>query len=156
VSTDERSKIGIGSDHAAYELKVRLAGFLESQGFEVLDRGPHDGSSVDYADFAAAVCRDLLSGKIDRAVLLCGSGIGMSMAANRYLGVRAALCATPELARLSRQHNNANILVLGARFIDPEQAIEVLTAWLATDFEGGRHLRRVEKMDEVCSGNACS
>lgn len=139
-------KIAIGCDHAAFELKASLAALLEKQGHEVLNMGTNGPDSVDYPDFARAVCEAVLSGKAERGVLICGSGIGMSMAANRFPGIRAALCSEPLSARLSRLHNDANVLCLGARLIGPTMAEEILGTWLSASFEGGRHAKRVEKL----------
>lgn len=145
--------VSLGSDHAGVALKAALVLHLRAAGHEVLDRGPSDETSVDYPDYAALVCRDLLSGEALRGILVCGSGIGMSIAANRFPGIRAALCFDEELARLSRAHNDANVLCLGARFVDAVRGCRMVDAWLATPFEGGRHGRRVAKLDEVYCGN---
>jgi len=142
----EKLKIGIGSDHAGYELKEFLKNQLIAKGFEIEDFGCFSTESTDYPDIihplASAVDRNL----IPRAVIICGSGIGVSIVANKYNGVRAALCCDAERARLARQHNDANVLAMGARFTTQEQALEMLNAFLETDFEGGRHERRVKKI----------
>jgi ribose 5-phosphate isomerase B len=139
-------KIAIGSDHAGYEGKERAKRALESLGVEVSDRGTYGPESVDYPDFGAAVGRAVAAGEVERGVLLCGSGIGVSIAANKIAGVRAALCWNEETARLARQHNDANVLCLGARLIEPEEATRIIRAFVETDFEGGRHQRRVDKL----------
>lgn len=139
-------KISVGSDHAGFLLKSRLVELLTSQGYEVDDHGTFSEESVDYPDFAKEVASDVGSGKASRGLLVCGSGVGMSIAANKVHGVRAANVATPEEAEVSRRHNDANILCLGERFIAPELADEILKTWLKTGFDGGRHLRRVEKI----------
>ncbi|RIK09488.1 MAG: ribose 5-phosphate isomerase B [Acidobacteria bacterium] len=141
--------VALGADHAGAELKDRLAELLRREGHELIDRGTDSSESVDYPDFAEAVAADVSAGRADRGLLVCGTGIGMAMAANKIRGVRAANVRSVEEAELSRQHNDANILCLGARFIDPQVAEDVLNAWLKTDFEGGRHVRRVEKIGKL-------
>ena len=139
-------KIAIGCDHAAYEMKSNIADMLRGRGMEVLDLGTNGPDSVDYPDFAAKVSETVISGEADRGVLICGTGLGMSMAANKYKGIRAALCSEPVSARLSRQHNDSNVLCMGARMIGTVMAEEIVATWLDTPFEGGRHQRRVEKI----------
>ena len=139
-------KVGLASDHAGVALKQDLSQQLGKLGNETLDFGPRDETSVDYPDYASLLCRSLLRGEIARGILICGTGLGMAMAANRFPGIRAAPCATAELARLTRLHNNANVLCLGARFLKPETAWPVVEQFLRTDFEGGRHQARVEKL----------
>ena len=138
--------VAIASDHAGYELKTLLAADLAELGYSVVDLGTHSTASVDYPDFGHAMARALADGEARRGVLICGSGIGISIAANRHAGVRAALCHDTVSARLSRQHNDANVLALGARLIGIEVAKDCLRTFLSTDFEGGRHQRRVEKL----------
>lgn len=138
--------IAIGADHAGYGLKRVLNDDLARNGYVVRDMGTDGEESVDYPDFASHVAQAVLNGDADCGVLICGSGIGMSIAANRNPGIRAALCFNDEMARLSRQHNDANILVLGARFIPEQEAAKCLDAFLTTEFEGGRHARRVGKL----------
>lgn len=140
--------IPIGADHAGYELKERLKAALAALGYEPLDVGTDSTASVDYPDFAHAVASKVEHHEAARGILLCGTGLGMSYAANRHPGVRAAVAWTPEVARLARQHNDANVLVLPARFLSPEQGVEILTTWLQTPFDGGRHVRRVEKIEQ--------
>ncbi len=141
-------KLAIGSDHAGYELKENLKKYLAGRGCRVEDVGPFSDESVDYPDFGSRVALLVRSGKVDRGILICGSGIGMSITANRYPGVRAALCLIPELARLSREHNDSNVLVLGARFTEIERAREITGVWLDTHFSGDeRHARRLAKID---------
>lgn len=140
-------KIAMGSDHAGLEMKEFVKGLLAKQGHEVLDVGTHDAASVDYPDFAQAACRMVLAGEAERAILACGSGVGMSMAANRFKGIRAVLCTDLYLARFSRLHNDANVLCLPGRLMGTGLAEEVVKVWMETPFEGGRHCRRVEKMD---------
>lgn len=138
--------IAIGADHAGFELKRVLKDELAGLGYSVSDLGTDDNESVDYPDFARSVAAEVSSGRMERGVLICGSGIGMSIAANRHPGVRAALCHDEESARLAREHNDANILVMGARSIGEEQAKACLRIFLETEFEGGRHARRVAKL----------
>jgi ribose 5-phosphate isomerase B len=139
-------KIAIAADHAGVSLKQRLARQLKRDGHEVQDLGTDGTESVDYPDFAHAVARAVQGGQAERGVLVCGTGIGMSIAANRSAGIRAAKCNDPQEARLARAHNDANVLCLGARILDPTTADEVLGAFLTTDFEAGRHARRVDKL----------
>ncbi|MEA3538662.1 ribose 5-phosphate isomerase B [Sphingosinicella sp.] len=140
------SVIAIGSDHAGYVLKSAVADWLREAGHEVLDLGTNGGESVDYPDFGRAVGEAVASGKAEKGVVVCGSGIGISIAANRVKGARAALCMNGLMARLSRQHNDANILALGERLIGIETARDCLNEFLNTPFEGGRHQRRVDKL----------
>ncbi len=142
-------KIAIGADHAGFFLKEELKKALESRGIEYVDFGTFSDESVDYPDFAAAVAEEVSAGDFDRGVLICGSGIGVSITANKVPGVRAALCFDAECARLSRLHNDANVLALGARFLDVRRAKEILAVWLESEFEGGRHARRVDKIREL-------
>ena len=135
--------IPIAADHAGYELKQRLVDELRRLGFTPLDLGTNSAESTDYPTFAHDVAARVEQGEAARGVLLCGTGLGMSYAANRHQGVRAAVAWTPEVARLARQHNDANILVLPSRFVTAEEGTEILRTWLETGFEGGRHARRV-------------
>lgn len=139
-------RVAIGSDHAGYNTKEAVKERLKSLGLSVLDCGTDSENSVDYPDFANEVARAILSGKADMGVLLCGSGIGISIAANRHKGIRAALCHSAETAELSRRHNDANILVLGARVLKPTIIEECVDTFFRTPFEGGRHQARVEKL----------
>ncbi|TFH66275.1 MAG: ribose 5-phosphate isomerase B [Gemmatimonadales bacterium] len=139
--------IPIGADHAGFLLKERLKDELREMGYEVEDVGTTSEGSVDYPDFAHQVAGRVERGEAARGVLLCGSGLGMAYAANRHHGVRAAVAWSPEIARLSRQHNDANVLVLPARFLEADAGVEILRTWLSTEFEGGRHVRRVEKIE---------
>ncbi|MEJ2688415.1 MAG: ribose 5-phosphate isomerase B [Deltaproteobacteria bacterium] len=137
-------KISIGADHGGYRLKEIVRRFIEELGHQVTDRGTDSEKSVNYPDFAKAVTEDVLCGKADRGILICGTGIGMSMAANRKKGIRAALCQECFSARMSREHNNANVLCLGERVIGTGLATEIVRIWLDTEFAGGRHLQRIE------------
>lgn len=139
--------VALASDHAGYELKAHIAASLTTAGYSVLDLGTNGPESVDYPDYAAAVAVAVTDGRAERGVLVCGSGIGISIAANRHPGVRAALVHDVTTARLSRQHNDANVIALGARVIGPEVAKDCVDAFLNTAFEGGeRHSRRIAKM----------
>jgi ribose 5-phosphate isomerase B len=139
--------IPIGSDHAGFQLKERLVEELRALGFEPLDLGTHSPESTDYPDYAHSVAAKVEQHDADRGVLLCGTGLGMSYAANRHPGVRAAVAWSPEIARLAREHGNANILILPARFLSEEEGVEILKTWLDTEFLGGRHVQRLEKID---------
>jgi ribose 5-phosphate isomerase B len=136
-------RIAIGADHAGFPLKEDLAGFLREQGHDVLDVGTDGPAPVDYPPFCAAAARAVVAGDADRAIVLGGSGQGEQIAANKVHGIRAALCHDLYLARLSRAHNDANVLAMGARVIAPAYAREIVTTWLATPFEGGRHEPRI-------------
>ena len=138
--------VAIASDHAGFELKCALKETLAEMGYEVLDLGTDGTDSVDYPDFADAVAQALAEGRSARGVLVCGTGIGMAIAANRHRHVRAALCHNATEARLARQHNDANVLAIGARTTGLEPARDCLRTFLETEFEGGRHARRVAKM----------
>ena len=145
---DRDKRIIIGSDHAAFLMKEKIKSFLEERGMIVEDVGPDSESSVDYPDFGKRVAAAVSSGEFSRGILLCGTGLGMCMVANRFPHVRAALCGDLFAARMSREHNDANILVMGARVIGDVLAMEVVKTWLYTPFEGGRHCLRVEKIDK--------
>lgn len=138
--------VGLCSDHAGYELKCILEGWLEANGIKYVDFGTDSTESCDYPDFAHPCACALEAGECYPAIAICGSGNGIGMTMNKHQGVRAAHCWEPELARLARAHNDANALVLPARFIAPELAIEILEVFLTTPFEGGRHERRIEKI----------
>ncbi len=137
-------KIAFGCDHGGFGLKAEIVALLESLGHEIVDQGVDSLESVDYPHFARKVCDRVLDGRCQRGILVCGTGIGMSMAANRLEGIRAALCHEIFTARMSREHNDANVLCLGARVVGPGLAIELVRAWLETEFAGGRHQRRIE------------
>lgn len=144
--TPSQIPVALGSDHAGVTLKAALRATLEAAGHPTLDMGTNGPESVDYPDFANAVCAAVLEGRARFGVLVCGTGIGISMAANRHAGIRCALVHDVTGARLSRQHNDANVLALGARMIGPEVASDALAAFLATPYDGGRHDRRVLKL----------
>ena len=145
--SEELSKtIAIASDHAGFELKEAIACYLRKANFNVIDLGTTSDDRVDYPDYGYAMARAIEEGKAPRGVIVCGSGIGISIAANRSYKVRAALCCCEEMAILSRQHNDANVIAFGARLINEETAIKCLNIFLTTEFEGGRHEQRVEKL----------
>jgi ribose 5-phosphate isomerase B len=141
-------KIAIGADHAGWELKEAIKRLLEKLGHQIQDLGTLDEASVDYPDFGIKVACAVAEGQADRGILVCGTGIGMSMVANKHPGIRAALCHDLYTARLSREHNDANILVLGGRVIGKGLALEMVKVWLETEFLGGRHAARLEKIRE--------
>lgn len=145
-------KIAIANDHAAGDAKHRVRARLEGLGHEVRDLGTHDDTSTDYPDYAHALAQLVQSGEVDRGVLLCGTGIGMSIAANRHRGVRAALCHSAETAEMTRLHNDANVLCLGARVLDGDTLDACVDAFFGAVFEGGRHRRRVEKIELARDG----
>ncbi|MGO0123401.1 ribose 5-phosphate isomerase B [Desulfothermobacter acidiphilus] len=139
-------KIAIGSDHGGWQLKQVVRRFLEEEGLEYRDFGTHSPESCDYPDIAFAVAEAVARGDFDRGILICGTGIGMTIAANKVPGVRAALCHDTYSARMSREHNDANVLGLGERVIGPGLALEIVRTWLAASFAGERHRRRVDKI----------
>jgi ribose 5-phosphate isomerase B len=139
-------KIAFGCDHGGFVFKKDIVTLLEQSGYTVLDMGCFSEESVDYPDFAAAVCAALQDGRAQRGILVCGTGIGMSIAANRHPHIRAALCHEAFTARMSREHNDANILCLGARVLGVGIVLDIVKTWLATEFAGGRHLRRITLM----------
>ncbi|MEN3185903.1 MAG: ribose 5-phosphate isomerase B [Atribacterota bacterium] len=140
-------KVLLGSDHAGVQLKEDLKIFIQSLGHEVEDYGVHTGESFDYPDVAIPLAKDVAEGRGARGILICGTGVGMSIAANKVKGIRAALCHDVFSARASREHNNANILTMGERVIGKGLAREIVKVWLETDFQGERHARRLEKIE---------
>lgn len=140
------SKIGIACDHAGYEMKEFLVGYLNAMGYEVLDFGTYSPESVDYPDYAHPLAEAIESGELTQGIALCGSGEGMAMTLNKHQGIRAGLCWQPEIASLIRRHNNANVVVLPARFVDNDEAVKILEAYFSAEFEGGRHERRIAKI----------
>jgi ribose 5-phosphate isomerase B len=139
-------KIAIGNDHAGTEYKLAIIGLLKSMGLEVINHGTDGSDSVDYADFVHPVAIDVEEGNADLGIIICGSGNGVSMTANKHQKIRAALCWTTEIVQLAKEHNDANILSLPARFISLPQALDMVKTFLNTSFEGGRHERRIEKI----------
>ena len=142
-------RIAIASDHRGYLLKERITSQLTASGYDVSNEGPSSDESVDYPDFAAAVARKVSEGKADRGILICGTGIGMAIVANKFSGVRAAPCVDEVSAKLSRQHNDLNVLCLSGDLLSVNTVDRVVQTWMETDFEGGRHERRVEKIREI-------
>jgi ribose 5-phosphate isomerase B len=143
------AKILIGADHAGYELKEKLKSFLMDNGLSVIDIGTHDEASCDYPDVAHDLCNRLLNGDARMGILICGTGLGMSITANRHAGIRAALCTNEFHARMGRAHNDANVLVFGGRVTGFEAAMYILRVWLETEFEGGRHSQRVQLIETL-------
>jgi ribose 5-phosphate isomerase B len=137
----------IGSDHAGFSLKTFLKEVMEQDGFQVVDVGCAADISCDYPDYARLLCERIQSGEASRGVLICGTGLGMSMAANRFRGIRAALCTSEYQARMSRAHNDANVLIIGGRVTGTEIALAILRTWMETSFEGGRHQRRLDRIE---------
>ena len=141
--------IVVGADHAGFKLKTHLVEHLKENGYDVLDVGTDSEESVDYPDYAAKVARAVAGGRAGRGLLVCGSGLGVAIAANKVAGVRAVTANTVELARLSKQHNDANVLAIGSRIVEPGVAEEILDSWLDMEYEGGRHQRRVDKITQL-------
>lgn len=141
--------IPIACDHAGFELKELVKEYLSNKGYEVKDYGTNSSDSVDYPDMVHPLGRDINNGVYERGIVICGSGNGVQMTVNKYPNVRCALCWTPEIVELARQHNNANILAMPARFITTELALSIVDKYLTTEFEGGRHTRRVEKISKI-------
>ena len=140
-------KISIAADHAGFSVKEKIRKYLESKDYHIVDKGAFSEESVDYPEFGHAVGNSIKNSECTRGIVVCGSGIGISMAANKISGIRAALCTTPEHAKMSRLHNDANVLAIGARMTDYEVIIEIIDTWLGAEFEGGRHSRRVNKIE---------
>ncbi|MFI3285409.1 MAG: RpiB/LacA/LacB family sugar-phosphate isomerase [Rikenellaceae bacterium] len=141
-----KEKIGIACDHAGYDMKELLVGFLDAKGFDVIDYGCYSEESIDYPDFGHALAQGLEQGEVNRIIGLCGSGEGMTMTLNKHQKVRAGLVWCNKVAQLIREHNDANAIVLPARFISNDEAVEFVSIWLTTPFEGGRHASRIEKI----------
>ena len=148
-------KISIGSDHAGFEQKEQLKAYLAEGGYEVTDRGPANEERVDYPDFALLVACDVASGRAERGVLVCGTGIGMTIAANKVAGIRAANITSPEFAALCREHNDANVICLSGRFVDFVTNKSILGVFLTTTFGGGRHVARIQKIAVLEQGGVC-
>jgi ribose 5-phosphate isomerase B len=141
--------LAIASDHAGYELKNKITAFLLQEGWQVEDMGPNNSESEDYPDFGVKLAEAVAQGKVERGIAICGTGIGMSIVVNRFRGVRGTLCADLYTARLCREHNDSNILILGSRVVGEGLAQEIVRTWLATQFEGGRHQRRLDKINKI-------
>ncbi|MDD2218307.1 MAG: ribose 5-phosphate isomerase B [Eubacteriales bacterium] len=142
-------KIAIASDHGGFDLKEILIDILVKEGIEVCDLGTYGCESVDYPMFGKTCALKVAEGHVDKGIVVCGTGIGISIAANKVKGIRCALCTSTEMAELTRKHNDANMLALGGRILDTETAIEITKTWLKTEFEGGRHQRRVDMLNEM-------
>ncbi len=142
-------RVAIGCDHGGVELKEGILALLGSLGLEIIDMGTGDCCSVDYPDYGAKVARAVSAGEVDKGILVCGTGIGMSIVANKFPGVRAALCHDAFTARMSRMHNDANILAIGGRVTGREVALDMVNIWLSTPFEGGRHQKRLDKISDI-------
>jgi ribose 5-phosphate isomerase B len=141
--------IAIGSDHAGYLLKADIIKFLESKGFEVKDFGTNGPESVDYPDYGRAVAESVAGNECEKGILICGTGIGISIAANKVPGVRAALCTDSYMAKMCKQHNDANIIAIGERVVGPGLALDIIETWLETEFLGGRHQNRLNKISDI-------
>lgn len=142
-------KIAIGCDHGGITLKDSIVNYLEERGVQIEDFGTFGTESVDYPDYAYKVARSVADGRADKGILMCGTGIGISIAANKVNGIRCALCYNTETARLTALHNDSNILAMGGRVIDCDTAVDIVKTWLDTPFEGGRHINRINKISEI-------
>ena len=142
-------KIGIGNDHSALELKAEIIGFLKEKGYEIVYFGTNSTESCDYPIYGEKVARAVAAGEVEKGILICGTGLGISLAANKVEGIRAVVCSEPFTAKMSRAHNNCNILALGARVVGAELAKMIVDTWLSTEFEGGRHQRRVDMIMDI-------
>jgi len=143
------STVALGADHAGFQLKEALKGWLIDHGYQIVDYGAHSAESVDYPDYAEQVALAVADRKVERGVLVCGTGIGMTITANKVPGVRAGLCSDLYTARMSREHNDTNVLALGGRLMGPDMALDILRMWLETNFSGGRHRRRLDKIADL-------
>ncbi len=141
--------IALGCDHGGFELKNKILEFLKDSGYEVNDFGIYENKSVDYPDIAKVVCESIQNGKCDCGILVCGTGIGMSIAANKHKGIRAAVCGDIYSAKMTKIHNNSNVIALGGRVIGEDTAKEIVTAWLTNEYEGGRHANRLQKIADL-------
>lgn len=142
-------KIALAADHGGFELKEKVKEYLQQKGIEVLDLGTHNEESVDYPNYGKACGEAVVRGDAERGIVVCGTGIGISIAANKVKGIRCALCTSTFMAEMSRKHNNANVLALGGRILETELALQIVDVWLTTEFEGGRHQRRVDLLNEI-------
>ncbi|WP_320054866.1 ribose 5-phosphate isomerase B [uncultured Acetobacteroides sp.] len=142
----EKKKLGMASDHAGYSMKVKIKEYLESLGYEIVDFGNYSEASADYADFAHPLANAIENGELERGIAMCGSGNGINMTLNHHKGIRSALCWIPEIAALAKQHNDANVCTLPARFVTFEEAKAIVDAYLNAEFEGGRHQARIDKI----------
>ena len=144
----KKIKISIGCDHAGFDAAQKIIKFLENHGYKIYNEGCYSSESVDYPEFGHKVGRKVIATHVDAGIVVCGSGIGISIAANKIQGIRAALCFTKEHAKMSRLHNDSNILAIGARMDGGDEILDIVDVWLNTEFEGGRHQRRVDKIEE--------
>ena len=142
-------KIAMAADHGGYELKNKLMSYLEEKGHSVTNLGTDTPESVDYPDYAKACCECVLSGAVDFGILVCGTGVGISIAANKINGIRCGLCPSPQIAALVKQHNNANVISLGGRFTDYDTAVKIVDSYMNASFEGGRHQNRINKITQL-------
>ncbi|GFN36845.1 ribose 5-phosphate isomerase B [Tepidimicrobium xylanilyticum] len=142
-------KVGIGSDHGGFELKEYIKEYLEKENIEYVDYGTYSQDSVDYPDYGEKLSKAVVSGEVDKGIAICGTGIGISIACNKVKGIRCALCSDTYSARMSVEHNNANILALGGRVLGKDLALEIVSVWLKAEFQGGRHGRRVNKISRL-------
>ncbi len=156
ITQEEILKVAIGSDHAGFDYKEIVKEHLEEKGFEVIDKGTYSKESVDYPIFGEAVAQAVASGEADRGIVICGTGIGISISANKVKGIRAALCTNEYMARMARKHNDANILAFGARVLGIDVALGIVDVFFETEFEGGRHERRVNEIKSIEEKNFCS
>ncbi|MBR2847465.1 MAG: ribose 5-phosphate isomerase B [Clostridia bacterium] len=141
--------IAIGADHGGFELKNKIVKWLLDNGYDIKDFGIYENKSVDYPDIAEVVCKSIISGECDRGILVCGTGIGISIAANKIKGIRAAVCGDIYSAAMTKRHNNANVITLGGRVVGEDVGIEIVKAWLTNEFEGGRHQNRIDKITNL-------
>ncbi|MEW6456925.1 MAG: ribose 5-phosphate isomerase B [Acidobacteriota bacterium] len=146
-------KIAVGSDHAGYRIKEAIKKYLQNHNYKFYDFGTHDEQPVDYVDFGEFVAKSVSTGNFSRGILICGTGIGMSIVANKFKGVKAALCHDEFTAKMSREHNDSNVLTIGGRVVDEEKALKIVDIWLKTPFLGGRHERRVDKISLIDEKN---
>lgn len=142
-------RIALGADHAGYQVKSRIKQFLQEKGFEVIDFGTHSEESVDYPDYAKLVAQSVSQAESDRGILVCGTGLGMAIAANKLRGIRAATCNDTYTARMAAEHTDANVLCVGARVVDADHALAIVQEWLKGKFGGGRHQRRIDKINDL-------
>lgn len=141
-------RLVIGSDHAGYEMKVKIVEYLQGKGYECVDLGTHSTDSCNYVEFGLAVGKAVASGEFEKGIVICGTGVGISISANKVNGIRAVVCSEPLSARLSREHNNSNILAFGARVVGIEMAKMIVDEWLAAEFQGGRHQARIDTITD--------
>ncbi|MBI5183060.1 MAG: ribose 5-phosphate isomerase B [Nitrospinae bacterium] len=145
----KEERIAISADHGGFGLKEDIKRFLKEDGYNCIDLGTDSEDSVDYPDYGVKIAHAILNGEVDRGILICGTGIGMSIVVNRFSGIRGALCHDVYTARMSREHNNSNVLILGGRVIGKGLAMEIVRTWIKTKFAGGRHQRRLDKIEEI-------